>query len=393
MKNDKKIIELHPKKKGWRTVKITLLFLMVCAIGAAVYALRGDFSISGLKRLAGYFDFADHSFYESGLTIELERGSTAVAKPFKSGFAVVTADSVKYINGKNRTAVDEYALFSSPMLLMSDRTFLAYDQGGRQYVLANSAAALKNERTDGDIISAAVNDAGYYALVTDSESCRGSLTLYDNKQRQVFTWLTSTYYLSTAAISPSGRYTAVSCMAEKDGNFEASVSIIDSQSESTEDSADAVADTGSEYIYAISFLNENTFYVIKENEVALYTTDGELKGKTDFDGGIYAFSCERGDSPVIAAESYNQGHGQMILYRLNGKCEIEAQTTLPGKISFLTSAGKYAAAASGDSVYFWDGKAEQPEVTNGIAGLKDMSINEKGNILCVFADRAEILKS
>ena len=68
---------------------------------------------------------------------------------------------------------------------------LIYDRDGKSFCVANSYAEYLRGSLSSPILTASMNRAGAFALVTDEEGCRSAVTVYDSRQRLQCKWLTA----------------------------------------------------------------------------------------------------------------------------------------------------------------------------------------------------------
>jgi hypothetical protein len=104
-------------------------------------------------------------------------------------------------------------------VISAGRTYAAvYDAGGSALRLLSGKKVVFSLDLPDDrcIYSARLNDAGYLALTADENGYKASVKVFDDKQKQVFQWNSSSRYVTDAAVSEDSTYMAAVTIGQEE---------------------------------------------------------------------------------------------------------------------------------------------------------------------------------
>jgi hypothetical protein len=216
------------KKRGLIRMAVSLIFLAILAYIAVMLFTERDIN---LPRLPGIFssrepvEVADEYHFDVGRNRAFTMLDGHLAAAGTLGIQVLDP-------GGRETLKDSFRM-SSPAINTSGGRAIAFDAGGTAVRVFNETQVTASLETRGAIISASINRNGWFCVCTqESGGFRGTVTVYNNRGRDVYRVSLASGYVLSASISPDNRTLAVLNLTDEGSR----ISIYDLNSESERDS-------------------------------------------------------------------------------------------------------------------------------------------------------------
>lgn len=116
---------------------------------------------------------------------------------------------------------------SDPVLETSEARFLLYDRDRYSLNIFNYSDKLYSTEYDKPIVAADIGRDGTYAVVTDSDTSKSTVFVYDKDNESVYKWSSANYYITDVAVSNDGEKIAVSLINSNGGIFESYIYVLD----------------------------------------------------------------------------------------------------------------------------------------------------------------------
>lgn len=115
---------------------------------------------------------------------------------------------------------------SNPVLEESEARFLLYDRERYSLNIYNYSAELYTAKFEKPIFAADIGRDGTYAVVTDSDTYKNTVSVYNKDNDLIFTWNSASYDILDVAVSQDGESIAV-CLIDLDaGSFKSYIYIL-----------------------------------------------------------------------------------------------------------------------------------------------------------------------
>ena len=305
--------------------------------------------------------------------------------PFSTGLAVCSGDTYRFITAINSEGFSLQLKYADPIMETSRRTVLIYDRGGTGLCLVNTYSELFKTQLSSNIISASMNKAGAFTVITNESEYRAAVAMYDEKHHELYKWQTSNYYLMLSAPSPKGDRFAVLCLGEKDGSFVSLVRIY----HVTEKEPEKEINLGNQTVYSLRYNNQGNLVIICANGVYIYDKRGELVGNSKYEEGtLNYFSHYSEDNPLLAIQS---GTGGLEVRALGDKGETVFSQQVSGSLRGMDYRNGHGVLLFANSLTVIDATVKTPEVktfSNVVA--RDVQVREDGKVIVVYPDRAQV---
>ena len=359
---------------------LALIGMLACVVfGIVRYheSLRPE----NLSRLASYAKAAS-TMTDPFTHYDFEAGLNTVYEPFGAGLAVASGDTYSFISGLGDSSYSIQLRYNDPAIRVSRDYVLLYDRNGTGFCVANGYAEYLNENTDSPILTAAMNQKGDFALVTDQTGYRSAVTVYDSRQRLLCQWLTAQYYVMTASVSPDGEHFAALCLGQNGMALATRVLYF----AIGEEQPAWTVDLGERQVYSITHDKSGGLVIVCDDGVARYQ-DGQCTASLDFDRSLRLFSAVEGSDVLLAFEDGSRGTFVQVLGNGLSPLWSGSYTGLPraidcrgGTFALLMTDRLETVRYVGETIV---------RDTRVLSGPRDVAVSPEGDPILFYSDRAE----
>ena len=359
---------------------LALIGMLACVVfGIVRYheSLRPE----NLSRLASYAKAAS-TMTDPFTHYDFEAGLNTVYEPFGAGLAVASGDTYSFISGLGDSSYSIQLRYNDPAIRVSRDYVLLYDRNGTGFCVANGYAEYLNENTDSPILTAAMNQKGDFALVTDQTGYRSAVTVYDSRQRLLCQWLTAQYYVMTASVSPDGEHFAALCLGQNGMALATRVLYF----AIGEEQPAWTVDLGEKQVYSITHDKSGGLVIVCDDGVARYQ-DGQCTASLDFDRSLRLFSAVEGSDVLLAFEDGSRGTFVQVLGNGLSPLWSGSYTGLPraidcrgGTFALLMTDRLETVRYVGETIV---------RDTRVLSGPRDVAVSPEGDPILFYSDRAE----
>ena len=359
---------------------LALIGMLACVVfGIVRYheSLRPE----NLSRLASYAKAAS-TMTDPFTHYDFEAGLNTVYEPFGAGLAVASGDTYSFISGLGDSSYSIQLRYNDPAIRVSRDYVLLYDRNGTGFCVANGYAEYLNENTASPILTAAMNQKGDFALVTDQTGYRSAVTVYDSRQRLLCQWLTAQYYVMTASVSPDGEHFAALCLGQNGMALATRVLYF----AIGEEQPAWTVDLGEKQVYSITHDKSGGLVIVCDDGVARYQ-DGQCTASLDFDRSLRLFSAVEGSDVLLAFEDGSRGTFVQVLGNGLSPLWSGSYTGLPRAID--CRGGTFALLMTDRlETVRYGGETMVPD-TRVLSGPRDVAVSPEGDPILFYSDRAE----
>ena len=359
---------------------LALIGMLACVVfGIVRYheSLRPE----NLSRLASYAKAAS-TMTDPFTHYDFEAGLNTVYEPFGAGLAVASGDTYSFVSGLGDSSYSIQLRYNDPAIRVSRDYVLLYDRNGTGFCVANGYAEYLNDNTDSPILTAAMNQKGDFALVTDQTGYRSAVTVYDSRQRLLCQWLTAQYYVMTASVSPDGEHFAALCLGQNGMALATRVLYF----AIGEEQPAWTVDLGEKQVYSITHDKSGGLVIVCDDGVARYQ-DGQCTASLDFDRSLRLFSAVEGSDVLLAFEDGSRGTFVQVLGNGLSPLWSGSYTGLPraidcrgGTFALLMTDRLETVRYVGETIV---------RDTRVLSGPRDVAVSPEGDPILFYSDRAE----
>lgn len=352
---------IQKKPQANKRILWLILLIAVILVVVAVVLLWDQSSFDGLRRSIIY---ATAKKDESGCAelYEYNGDQTSRFAVLDGSLVALSGNRLLMMNEKGKDLVNEAVRFSSPTLISNERCAVAYDTGGTALYLLGSKGVLWTLESEGEILSATINENNYITVVANKSGYKAAVYVYSDTGEPIFEFDSADRFVMTAALSRDNHTLAAVTMGQENGRFSSYLVLYRTNSKEpikkTQISDGAVYEVG---------WTDGCFCVVAEDGLYFWETDGTQVGSYIFNNVYLLRCCLKGNGYVSLLVSPYKSGSQCTLLAVDtegnelGCCEID------NEVLNFDSAGRYTAVLCADELTIYD-KAMQC-----VSELRDIS--------------------
>jgi len=340
------------KKKKILLAKLIIFLLFIAVIIFVLVSLAVQL-ITGSSWLTGLWSKPPPSISVEEFNFDV--GRDRVFASHDGHIAAVGTLGVKVLDFEGRETLRDPLRMSQPALKVSGKRFIAFDIGGSSVRIFNSTQILTSIETTGSVVSASLNDNGWFCIVTqEGGGLRGTVAVYDTSGTKRFEVNMGSGFVLAAVLSNDNRNLAILNLSETGSRINFYYGLDTDRI----NEPDYMFDSYRGLIIDISYLQNGDVLAISTDSLFLVESSGEGKMIHSFIDkrlGSYAFSDD-----FIALHLYDYGvgiSGQLLTFLTDG--------TALGDIDFdrevfsLSTINKTAILLKNDGVTFYNEELEE----------------------------------
>ena len=266
------------------------------------------------------------------------------ALSYRGGVAFVNGGGVEIYSPNGRRLTDIALDYEAPRAVASRKYLIAYDQGGKDFTVTNSYAALHMGKTDFAILGAAISDSGHFALITEADRTNPEegnilsyVLLYDNNFNliQEIKRVTATVGVS---VSDNGKRLACFGATAENGQVRACLDVY-RIGRSKEAEQSFVFD--GEMPLSVGFTDNKNIVCLTDQNLRCCEIDGDLDACIAIEGALVGFKVDQNGALLVIETDPVTATQRVLALESSGETAYDGQ--------FI---GDIAAVAMGDGELF-----------------------------------------
>ena len=223
-----------------------------------------------------------------------------------NGLAVASSSAVELLNDAGENVFKQMVSYSAPAVFGWSGGALFCDLGGTGCVLVDLRGGSTAIPVAGTILTASMNENGWFAVVTEAVGYKGLVSVYDSAGAEQFEWWSGSGYVLKAAVGPDNRMLAALC-AEAGGG---KVHIFRLDSE--EEQAAAVFDN--ELPFDLAFLGADRLCAVSQDAVSFLAADASMKNRWEpGENYLLEYDLSGQDFAAFYLSPYRGGGGGILV--------------------------------------------------------------------------------
>ena len=381
-----------PQKRPSLPVRLLVFLVTVCLVlgAVALVAFRDQLNFDAVRRWYAYRD--------------LERSESGQAESFSidSGLADLctavgrnlllcsTRAGIRLYSDSGTLYVNQAAALEQPIGAACGKYAVVYDAGGQDlhlYTEREELFALSLPQSQ-SLISAAVNQHGWLAVVRQESGTRGVVTVYNGSQRPVVEVRLSSRFVMDAAVSPDSRSVAVLTMGLSDGTFACRIDLYRLDS-SGGDEPDWSCSLDNNTVLGLRW-DSDGIWALGESALTLVSPNGTVTGSCPYNGyHLKSFSLNGEDSAALLLGKYRAGSSSELA-TVSPDGSVRARLELEEQVLSLAAAGHYVAVLTADRLDVYNLDLKLYASLEGTRGARQVILRDDGTALLVGADSARL---
>lgn len=377
-----RVVALLRGVTGWLLLFSIVLFL------AANYRL---FLPDNLRRAISYANLGLTAAPGDMNTIPFQSSSYVDAELFAGGLAVADSDTLYVAHPGGLHQLTLQLGYAHIALDTSEDYILAYDRGGTGLTITNSLSPLEldwgDDKLTSPILNASMGRDGSFAVVTDEAGYKTAVRVFNKDQQLTYKWLTSEYYVQSAAVSPDGRRMAALAFRQNGTTLEGKLLLFDLGRQEIA----AECSLGTSLGVEVRFLNDTVAAAVCDTGTYLVNLSGAAFCTQSYPvSDLIGFSFDDG-AVALARRSYTKSaRSEITLLLANGHLtgplatgeELTGLSLAGGRLALLTSAG----------LHVYSDKLEPLWTDASAAGGRRVLLEQDGTACVLFGKDARLLR-
>lgn len=371
------------RPKGQLLKKIGVMAGIVLAVFLAlIFVLfRDSMNLDSVRRWVKYMNVSEGGAYGS---FSFDAHSSNCYAIFDDGLAVASVSGINTYdkNGEEQHVVQQQ--MTLPRLLVQDDLAVAYDVGGKTLLALHSRSGeVLHLEENRPILDADLSKNGQICLSSSASGYKSVISVYSSQQKLVYRWLSSTAYLPLCAMSPNGKELAAVSLGQENGVFQSSAFLLRTDSEEIQ----RFVPLGSELIYDLVFLDEQTLCAIGESSLQVVRTNGEALGSIPYgDQYLKDYDSNGNGFLALALNMYRAGN-RYSLMTVDDKGKQIAEVYLGQEILDLSACGRYLAVLTPQGLTIYTQSLEVYHETVETGSATSVVMQEDGSVLLLGGGR------
>lgn len=317
--NEQAKLQHKRKDKKIRTIAIMRIvsgWLFIASVLSFFAVNHAMLTPAAIDNLATYVK-AGLSLQDNELsTVEYVSGTLSSASIIDNALVIADADKVSVVKGGGITQQSISHKYSNPKVIANDNYILLYDQGGYGITVATAYTTLYSITLQSQILTATISENGKATVVTDEQSYRSAVTVYNKEGQQEYKWSSSEYYVQSATTNAVGTKIATLAFKLNGSQLESEILFF----EIGKEELSYKVSLGSVVGLQLSFLDDNVLYVATDTKTIMISQDYEIINEFSYAvDDLFAISYNE-DKVAIATRSYeNLARSEITILSTNGK--------------------------------------------------------------------------
>ncbi|MBR5201930.1 MAG: hypothetical protein IKW45_01580 [Clostridia bacterium] len=337
--------------KNAKTLKLLAIIFVVLLLVIIAAAQFGGVTFSTISdrvrtSLAGIGSGEGYPYNMNGIEIS-NAGIT------NSELVLVQDDTVKVLDSTAKELSNITHKYDHPVMNSNSGRILLYDEGGTEFRVQSKTRILYEKELKNIIFTGAMGKNGSVAIASSASGAESMLTVYDDKEDEIFVWKCAKEHIVSCDVSDNGKLFAVSVMNVDNGSVYSKVYIFDKNK--TEPKASFEYKDSA--ISSVQFLSNETLFVLGNNVCEIIKGD-EVKEKIDVSVNTPSrLYISDNNTAVLVLSKYSSTTKKIIkVYNKSGK-ELFTQE-IDGLVKSVSTDGRYIAVLTDDNVQIYNTKGE-----------------------------------
>lgn len=279
-------------EKGKIGIKILMVILIVILASVLVYVNQTPVFFTKAIRL-----FNKNYEYKTP-TVELESTEGVFVTALSDARAVIgTKEGINVYSHSLKS--EKSAAFSgeNPVIKHNGDKILVFHKGSEKAFFMNGKKNIPITAS-GNILTGAVNENGYFALLTEEKGFKAEIVVYDKNGEEFYKWHSAENFVTDITLSPSNTAFAASALDYSDGALKSKLLIFDTTQEEPK-----ITDANENFTQ-IEFIGRSKIAVVSDNAVSVYSTGGNRLWQHSFGNKtVFAYKIKGGKIAAAAGDS------------------------------------------------------------------------------------------
>ncbi len=363
-----------------RTIQRIILLLAVATLVLGIYYFRQDIydSYTRMRTQQQLEQQRENTIYSK---ISFEPDSNNTYALFGTNLAVLNKSTYKLYSPDGEELISLSLGFTMPAMCISEDFVAVYDRGASQIYILDNNTLINTLELDGALISVSLNKEGYMAVVREDELYRTVVSVYNPRQKLIYEWKNSDYYVMTARVSPQNDKLAVVAYTQNEGSFISRVVFFDFSSEQYL----SQCDVENAVLTNINFVSDDVLIAVGDTLCTAIRIDGEVVYTYDYGNDMLKSGAEASQIVVLSFVDRTSGLGAKIV--AFGP-ENYTYAAAADEIREISICGDYVAVLYTQGIQVFDDQLQELTDEVAVSQVRQIIMNEDGLVMLIYASDA-----
>ena len=305
--------------------------------------------VSGSQRI-GLFSPRRPAITVNEFNFDVGRGR--VLAHANGSIAAVGTLGIQVLDTGGRETLRDSFRMNRPAVSNTGDRFIVFDIGGTTVRVFESSQVSTFVETDGSVVSASINQNGWFCIVTqESGGFRGTITVYNNNGSRVYEDNLGRGYALSAELSPDNKTLAILNLIDTGSR-------VTFYSIDTEDDPDHIFDLPGGLIIDIMYLPNGEVLTVSTDLLFIIDSSGEGRSLYPFPEKRLGSYTNNGNFVALHLYDYGLGHrGRLVTLLTDGT--VLGELEIERDVASLSSVGNSLVVLKYDGVSFYSDELEE----------------------------------
>ncbi len=335
------------RKRRQRTTTLKRLLILVgvmVLVGAAVIANEILVQEGVTTKLS---DFTS-SLGGAGFPIDLPGGVIHDVDNIGKNLTILNDTSMYIYSPKGKLISNLQKMTDHSIAIPTSSRVLSFEIGGKGFKINSTSRELYANTVEYGILSADINERGYFALVSPVKQFASKVFVYNERFEEIYSW-SSPEYVTNVSLSPNGEMMAINCIGGDGGVLESQIYTFRFSEE--KEQAEVALTLPDNMVLDLSFEDDERITVLTDKQFLLLNSLGEQKKAYSFDGKHVVAMQKRERNTLLLLQE--DGSKQQELVLLDANLSEKAAIIMPTEVKDIALGREtvYTLTADGIDVY------------------------------------------
>lgn len=349
-KNKVDIIEKKKRKKTQRSLLRLLVLILIAAFCVFLYMERGNW-ISGVENKIESIRQNDGVLADGNFPLKVFDNGEYQLQVIDDKLALLSNSYLYLYSVSGENSDKRQITYTKPVMKTNGDYSLCFENGGTRFRVDKTDNIIYERDSDNLIITGAVSDIGYTALITESNTYSCSIYIYDNNGKKIYT-RNCVERVNEISFDNDSKGCVFAELNSEKGDV---TSVLRRIRFETQDIIWA-APSMSTLCIETSFTNDGRVCIIGDNMCAYYNKKGQLESMYTYAGTLLSYSVQGGQAAILIR---NDETRETSLVLCDGSAESPVSIVVNSAASYVRVNDGNAYLMSSDNVvsYSFSGNA------------------------------------
>lgn len=349
-KNKVDVIEKKKRKKTHRSLLRLLVIMLIAAFCVFLYMERGNW-ISGVENKIESIRQNDGTLADGNFPLKVSDDGEYQLQVLDDKLALLSNSYLYLYSVSGENSDTRQIAYTKPVIKTKGNYSLCFESGSTKFRVDRTDNMIYERDSDDLIITGAISDTGYTALITESSTYSCSIYIYDNNGKKIYTRNCVERVIDISFDNDSKGCVFVELNSEK-GEVTSVLRRIRFETQDIIWATPAM----STLCIETSFTNDDRVCIIGDNMCAYYNKKGQLESMYTYAGTLLSYDVHAGQAAILIR---NDETRETSLVLCNGSAESPVNIAVNSSSTYVRVTDGKAYLMSGDNVvsYSFEGNA------------------------------------